>query len=64
MVTDPPFDDEITSPDDFRVALRALLFEALESDIDPRGAWEYRTDGVVSDWEVMVVRLESDHTPN
>jgi hypothetical protein len=63
MVTDPPFDDEITSPDDFRVALRTLLFVALKNDIDPRGAWEYRTDGAVSDWEVMMVRLESDHTP-
>ena len=45
MVTDPPFDDEVTSPDDFRVALRSLPFVALENDIDPRGAWEYRSTG-------------------
>lgn len=63
MTTNLPFDDDITSPDEFRAALQSLLCVALENDIDPRGAWEYRTDETAPDWEVMVVRLESRDAP-
>ncbi len=63
MTTDQPVDDDITSPDDFRTALRNLLFAALENDIDPRGAWEYRVNRGLRDWEVMVVQLESGDAP-
>ncbi|WP_336135155.1 hypothetical protein [Natronomonas amylolytica] len=56
---DAPFDAEITSPEAFEAALHGLLLTALENDVDPRGAWEYRTDGADTDWEVMVLELQA-----
>jgi len=62
MTSNQPFDDELTSPEDFDDALYNLLHAALQNGIDPRGAWEYRTDGTSTDWEVMVVELQSKET--
>lgn len=57
MTTDFTPDDEISSTEDFEAALGRLLLVALQNGIDPRGSWEYRTDGSGSDVEVMVVEL-------
>ncbi|WP_435074310.1 hypothetical protein [Halorubrum sp. HHNYT27] len=57
MTTDDTSDDEISSTEEFEVALGRVLHDALESGVDPRGTWEYRTGGTGSDMEVMVVEL-------
>lgn len=57
MTTDSPSDDEILSADDFEAALGQVILAGLQSDIDLRGTWEYRTDGETPDVEVMVVEL-------
>lgn len=57
MTADYTSDDDISSTEDFEAALGRLLLVALRNDIDPRGTWEYRTDGSTSDVEVMVVEL-------
>lgn len=58
MTSDPVFDGEIESAADFEAALHTLLVTALANDVDPRGSWEYRSDGLPSDWEVMVAELQ------
>jgi len=62
MTSDPAFDGAIESSADFEAALHTLLVAALENDIDPRGSWEYRSDGLPSDWEVMVAELQPRDT--
>ncbi|MEZ3172680.1 hypothetical protein ABNG03_19025 [Halorubrum sp. RMP-47] len=57
MTTDRTSDDEITSKTEFEAALGRMICAALENDVDPRGTWEYRTDGAGSDMEVMVIEL-------
>jgi hypothetical protein len=57
MTSDFTPDDEIASTKEFEAALGRVILAALENDIDPRGTWEYRTDGMGSDMEVMVVEL-------
>lgn len=57
MTTDGTSDDEISSTEEFEVALGRVLRDALENGVDPRGTWEYRTDDSGSDVEVMVVEL-------
>ncbi len=47
----------ITSPDEFEAALAAIIETAIETDVDVRGAWEFRTDGSTHDWEVNVTEL-------
>ena len=56
-MTDATADDEIASAKEFEAALGRVILAALESDVDPRGTWEYRTDGTGSDMEIMVVEL-------
>ncbi|MFB6173034.1 MAG: hypothetical protein ABEI39_00170 [Halobacteriales archaeon] len=51
--------DAVTTVEKFEATLGQLLVSALENDIDPRGTWEYRHDGVGSDLEVLVVELAS-----
>ncbi|QSG14163.1 hypothetical protein [Halapricum desulfuricans] len=58
MTSNPVFDGDIESSADFEAALHALLVAALENGVDPRGSWEYRSDGPSSDWEVMVAELQ------
>ncbi|SFR30782.1 MULTISPECIES: hypothetical protein [Halorubrum] len=57
MTTDFTSDDEMSSPEEFEAALGQVILTALENGIDPRGTWEYRTNGTDSDVEVMVVEL-------
>ncbi|NHX35147.1 MULTISPECIES: hypothetical protein [Halolamina] len=57
MTIDFTSDGEMSSTEDFEEALSRVLLSALENDIDPRGTWEYRTDGTASDMEIMVVEL-------
>jgi len=57
MITDDSSEDEISSTEEFEVALGRVLCDALENGVDPRGTWEYRTEGTDSDMEVLVVEL-------
>lgn len=57
MTSDSTADDEISSTDEFEAALGRVVLGALENGVDPRGTWEYRTDGTNSDVEVMIVEL-------
>lgn len=57
MTTDPTSDDEISTPKEFEAALGRVILAALESDVDPRGAWEFRNGEAGSDVEVMMVEL-------
>ncbi|MCU4718332.1 hypothetical protein [Halapricum hydrolyticum] len=59
MTSNPTFDGEIESPADFEAALHSLLVAALENGVNPGGSWEYRSDGLPSDWEVIVTELRS-----
>jgi hypothetical protein len=51
--------DDVTTTEEFEMALGNLLAVALQNGIDPRGAWEFRKDGTPPDWEVMVVELQA-----
>lgn len=57
MTIDFTSDDEMSSTADFEAALGQLLLFALRNDVDPRGTWEFRTDGTNASMEVMVVEL-------
>lgn len=57
MTASPP-DDEIVSVEDFEAALGRVVAAAVESDIDPRGSWVYRTDDEPTAVEVMVLELD------
>lgn len=52
--------DDLEDIEDFEHALGQMLLIALERDLDPRGSWVYRTDGIGPDLEVMVHELESN----
>lgn len=52
-------DDELTNAAAFEQTLERVLLAALAGDVDPRGSWVYRTDGLGPDFEVMVVELDS-----
>lgn len=57
MTTDSTPDDEVSSTEEFEVALGRVIRAALENDVNPRGTWEYRSDRADADVEVMVVEL-------
>jgi hypothetical protein len=57
MTTDFIANDEITSTADFEDALGQIIIAALQNDVDPRGAWEYRINEPESAVEVMIVEL-------
>lgn len=58
MTDDNPYIHEITTADSFEVALGDLLAAASRNGIDPRGAWVYRGQERVPDWEAMIIELE------
>lgn len=58
MTSNPSVDDEIASTDDFEAVLGQILLASVKNDIDPRGSWEYRTNGPSPNFEVMVFELE------
>ena len=57
MTTGPASDDEISTAREFEAALGRVILAALESGVDPRGAWEFRNGEAGSDMEVMIVEL-------
>lgn len=57
MTLDSPFDDPLADEAEFEALLGQLLLAALESDVDPEGAWEYRENGDGPDLEVQVIEL-------
>lgn len=57
------FDGDVTTAEEFETALGTLLAKALQNDIDPRGAWEFRKDTAPPDWEIMVVELQARDRP-
>lgn len=62
-MTHQPFDEEITTTDEFETALDELFTAAIGNDIDPRGSWVYRdSDDADPDWEVVISELET-HEP-
>lgn len=58
-----PYDDEITSADEFERALGQLLTATVRNDVDPRGSWVYRSGDGVPDWEAMILELEKPESP-
>lgn len=62
MIPDSPFDDRITSDDDFESTLEELLLAAVENGIELEGSWVFRPDGNGRDFEVMVYELEIDES--
>lgn len=57
MSRDNPYDDEITSVEEFEQLLGQVVRAAAANDIDPRGSWEVRNGGTLPDWEAMIVEL-------
>lgn len=51
-------DVSITSPEEFEAVLAEVVENAVESDIEVRGAWEFRTRGSIHEWEVKVIELD------
>ncbi|MXR51033.1 hypothetical protein GRX03_05355 [Halovenus sp. WSH3] len=50
-------DESIANADEFEAVLAEAVEKAIESDVDVRGAWEFRTRGSTHDWEVEIVEL-------
>lgn len=50
-------DRDISTEAEFDSALQTLLLSALENDLDPLGAWEYRNGRAHPDLEVLVTEL-------
>lgn len=48
---------DITTEAEFVSALQRLLLSALDNDLDPEGAWEYRNGRAYPDLEVLVTEL-------
>lgn len=57
MTRDHHPDLQIATTEEFESMLAAIVEEAVESDVDVRGAWEFRTDGSTHEWEVEIVEL-------
>lgn len=62
MTHDFAFDDTISTAEEFEAVLGELLSAATGNGLDPEGSWVYRSNGTVSDWEVMVIELETGPT--
>ena len=50
-------DDLVTSGDEFEAVLAEVVENAIEEQVDVRGAWEFRTNGSTHDWEVQISEL-------
>jgi hypothetical protein len=57
MTRDNLQDVSITSADEFEAVLAEAVEKATMSDVDVRGAWEFRTRGSTLDWEVNISEL-------
>lgn len=60
MTRDTLADVEITSSDEFRAVLAAVVEKAYLSGVDVRGAWEFETRGSTHNWEVEIAELLRD----
>lgn len=58
MTSDTSFNGTVTTDDEFRAALTALLASAHENDVTVGKPWLCRTDDGVPDWEATVVELD------
>lgn len=58
MTHENPYEEAITTTEEFETALGNLLLAAISNDINPRGTWTYRNSDGEPDWEAMVVELE------
>ena len=61
MTRDPLADVSIESAEEFEAALAAVVENAVKSNVDVRGAWEFRTRGSIHDWEVEIFELATDN---
>lgn len=52
-----PFNENITTADEFETVLGQLTLAASQNGIDLRGAWEYHDATSDDDWEVLIVEL-------
>lgn len=57
MTADSPFDGTLTDETEFESLLGQLLLAALDNDVDPKGSWVFREDGVERHMEVQVTEL-------
>lgn len=57
MTRDQLEDISIATAEEFREVLAETVERAIQSDVDVRGAWEFRTKGSTHDWEVEIVEL-------
>lgn len=53
-------DQEISTEAEFESALQRLILSALERNVDPQGAWEYRNGQAHPDLEVLVTELAEE----
>jgi 3-keto-L-gulonate-6-phosphate decarboxylase len=60
MTRDQLNDVSITSANEFEAVLAEAVENAIEADVDVRGAWEFRTRGSTYDWEVEITELHRD----
>jgi hypothetical protein len=52
--------NDVTTADEFRTALTALLRAAHENDVPVSGGWECRNGDGAPDWEAVVTPLEKE----
>ena len=52
-----PFDGPITTEEELDTALKQLLTNAHENDVNPNGSWVVRNGAPTPDWEVQVFEL-------
>lgn len=57
MTPDTLPDDAISNAAEFEDYLAAIVENAVDADVDVRGAWEFRTRGSTHDWEVQLTEL-------
>ncbi|MHB9287710.1 hypothetical protein ACKVMT_11820 [Halobacteriales archaeon Cl-PHB] len=57
MTRDHLTDVSISTAEEFEDVLAEAIEIAIKSDVDVRGAWEFRTRGSTHDWEVEIFEL-------
>jgi len=60
MITEYPFDEDVTTSEEFEAVLEDFLVAAVRNDIDVRGSsWVCRSDGTEGpDVEVQFIELD------
>lgn len=57
MTRDLLEDGSITDADEFQGIMAAALEQAIDANVDVRGAWEFQPDGDGEAWEMTIVEL-------